>query len=385
MIDSQVTIIISVLLLVAAMVTPMFSPFFRRPWRRKGDVIDKQTTKNKNVSVSVVLISHRSTTSLRDTISLVLSQEWLCKYEVIVVVEQGDTLAENILAPYVESGQVYVTYVPVRSLFMSKDKLAVSIGIKAAHGDYVLLTDSSCVPSSNNWLSMMIGHCSDDCPISIGYCNYVPEEAPAFVRFIRLRTSLPILNKAVKGKAFACCGPNIAFKKALFSSTDGYRGTLQFAHGEYDFLVNRIADENTSTAVIMPDTTIRQKDYTRQLWRKAQLAEFHLRKHLRGYAFIRVSCFVDVIIMYINYIADIVLGALSVATQNWIFLSAAVLSLFINIAIRTFLIARTAKNMAEPLPIWLVPFYELAIPWNSLLTIIRYTFADKREFTTHKI
>ena len=59
-------------------------------------------------------------------------------YEVVVVAVKGDSATEDVLKRYASNPHLYTTFVPGRSLFMSRAKLAFTIGVKAAHNEWIV-------------------------------------------------------------------------------------------------------------------------------------------------------------------------------------------------------------------------------------------------------
>ena len=56
--------------------------------------------------------------------------------------------------------------------FKHGKKLAVTIGIKAARHDHLIMTDADCYPRSDQWLQLMASHLSGKKEIVLGYGGY---------------------------------------------------------------------------------------------------------------------------------------------------------------------------------------------------------------------
>ena len=117
------------------------------------DIADTPTSADSNAEraslslqslpkVSVLVVSNGTPGQMDAHIAAILAQDYPAGFEVIAVAAKGDSATEDVLKRHALSGKVYTTFVPGRSLFMSRSKLAVTIGVKAAHNEWVLVTDS---------------------------------------------------------------------------------------------------------------------------------------------------------------------------------------------------------------------------------------------------
>lgn len=137
---------------------------------------------------------------------------------------------------------IYVTSIPKSSRYVSRKKLAMTLGVKAAKTEWLLLTESTVNPASDTWLQTMAENCTDDNSLVVGYGAF-DDEVSAFKRFERLNSSYYLMREAANGNAYAAMAPNIMIRKSEFMEQDGFRGNLNLIHGEYDFLVNKYSEQ----------------------------------------------------------------------------------------------------------------------------------------------
>jgi biofilm PGA synthesis N-glycosyltransferase PgaC len=75
---------------------------------------------------------------------------------VIVVNDSSTDGTEELLAELsVTYKHLRYTSIPVNEKFLHGKKLALTIGLKAARHDHVVLTDADCYPLSDQWLQIM--------------------------------------------------------------------------------------------------------------------------------------------------------------------------------------------------------------------------------------
>lgn len=385
MIFDTFSITVGALLVLLSLVTPILNPFFRirNDFRNKSKINDNDDNEIKP-KVSVLLLAYDDTQELQNCISAVLNQKYNQDFEIIVIIEKGDIIAENTLSPYLKDKRIYVTFVPSKPLFMSRQKLAISLGVKAAHNEWITIIKSNDIPASENWLSALSRHFKKETSLIIGYANYEQNTKP-YYRFIRLRTLSYLLHTAIHNTAYRSGSSNIAFRKSTFIDGGGYRGNLQLVHGEFDFIINKYAVNDNTGVEISPDSFIREKEPTKKEWNKDNISLYYMNKVLRRTIPHKLLYAVDVFTMYINYIAIITMMIYSATHINYILLSTSIFALILTLTLRTIIAGKAFRQYGENIAWIKVIPYELSIFMNDLIFRFKYLRSDKNDFTTHKI
>lgn len=361
------------------------NPFFRRPRvEEETDEEGESVARSEWPSMSVVIIAHDEAESLNAHLSVILTQQYEGDFDVVVVTEQGDLDTEHVLKQYGAEGRLHTTFIPRHPLFMSRQKLAVSLGVKAARGEWVVLIDADCVPVTDKWLSAMARHCTRSRDVVVGYSNYSEATRPLY-RFLRLRGGCYALRRAQRGGGLFSTGANVAFRRAMFIGGDGYRGNLQWICGEYDFIVNKYAGGDNCGAALSRDAVIRQDTPSRKTWRDRSICFESIRRALEGSASYRWLYGLDLWIMYADYLCCIGVGVWAGVTGEWILLSVASVCLVAAWCVRIWMARKAFRTLGERLPVWKVIFYELSIPFRDMYTRGRFLAADKSDFTSHKL
>lgn len=377
-ISATVCIIIVLLVIVSSLA----NPFLRKIRCTDTDSIivgDSELPK-----VSVLVLAGNNAKALDEHLPLILTQDYSPGYEVIVVGEQGDSSVETVMKQYSQNKHLYTTCIPPNSLFMSKKKLAVTLGVKATHFDWIVMIDSTCRPDSDQWLTAMARHMDKDANLVIGYSNY-EANTPSFYRFDRLRHDCYILRYAQRSTAYRANGTNIAFRRSEFMEANGYRGNLQFVHGEYDFIVNKYARPGSTRVAIEEEARVREDNPTVKTWRERNVAFANIRKFLNHSFSVRCAYNTDMLLEYVNIAVSLVACVLSALTHNWIVLAVSIIGMALTIAVRTISAKNIYRYFGEDISGWKTFFYEMGTIWHTLATKIRYIKSDKREFSTHKL
>ena len=384
MIIDTISIISCIIITVLLVVSVVANPFFRKT----DEADDSDTSNSVNDSdmprLTVLVLANNNAQALDANLSIILTQDYAPGYEVIVVGEKGDLPTEAVVEQYAHRGHLYATYIPHRSLFMSKSKLAVALGVKAAHNEWIVMVNAECRPQSDVWLKTLASRMDSDANLVMGYSNY-DSEARGYYSFARLRTMCYLLRRAVGSVAYRTNGTNIAFRRSEFIAQEGYRGNLQLVNGEYDFIINKYAQPGQTRVVTDEDAWIREDCPTPKQWHDRDICYAHIRKFLSRSAAPRILFNFDMTMMYANYAALVASIVLSAVSQRWILLAVAALYLVLTIVLRSLIARKVYVRFGEDIPAWRTVFYELSIVWRQLLTNIRYSRADQYDFTTHKL
>ena len=384
MIIDTISIISCIIITVLLVVSVVANPFFRKT--DKADDFDTPNSVNDSdmPRITVLVLANNNAQALDANLSIILTQDYAPGYEVIVVGEKGDLPTEAVVEQYAHRGHLYATYIPHRSLFMSKSKLAVALGVKAAHNEWIVMVNAECRPQSDVWLKTLASRMDNDANLVMGYSNY-NSEARGYYRFARLRTMCYMLRRAVGSIAYRTNGTNIAFRRSEFIAQEGYRGNLQLVNGEYDFIINKYAQPGQTRVVTAEDAWIREDSPTSKQWHDRDICYAHIRKFLSRSTAPRTLFNFDMTMMYANYAALVASIALSAVSQRWILLAVAALYLVLTIVLRSLIARKVYVKFGEEIPAWRTVFYELSIVWRHLSTKIRYSRADQYDFTTHKL
>lgn len=381
MIIDTYTLVCCIILVAICIISVFMNPFMRRIHKKQEESVMPE---NEEKPISVLVLANDNAEALDAHLPQLLSQKYAADYEVIVVMKHGDIATECVIKKYSQYQNLKTTFIPNRSLFMSAKKLSVTLGVKAARYEWVVLLDAESSPLSDNWLSSISGNCNDESDMVFGYSNYSSETKSSY-RFERLRTLYYLMHQAVKGCAYRCNGSNLAFRKKMFIDGDGYKGNLQFMNGEYDFIVNKYSTPSRTGVVTSKDAIIIEDMPSKKTWINRNLSYLHLRCAMKHGKWLRFLYNADALLLWANYFFIISGIAVSAVTRNWLLLAVSVVSLFATLWMRVAFANKALRAFDESIPIWKIPFLELLISCHNASYRFRYLRSDKRDFSTHKL
>ena len=130
----------------------------------------ENTTKEKNVRLSVVMVVHNEAELLQQNLPLFLSQSGNTAYEVIVVDETSTDNTEDVLKLLKDAHpRLYTTFLPKPNRRVVRKKLAFSIGVKAAKYEWVMFSRINKEPLAEDVISAIVGALDGASPLTLGY------------------------------------------------------------------------------------------------------------------------------------------------------------------------------------------------------------------------
>lgn len=227
-------------------------------WQRKH-ATQQPIAADELPKVSVIICARNEKENLLDYLHSLLNQEYPC-YEVIVVNDGSEDGTQELLEQYaLQCNNLYVTFVPREARVISSKKLALTIGIKAAHYNHLLLTDADCRPESRYWIrEMMRGFVEggEKTEIVLGYGAYFEKKTilSSLINYDTLFIGLQYLGMAAARHPYMGVGRNLAYKKDTFFQHEGFRGLLNERSGDDDLFVNKVANRHNTAIVCSRDS-----------------------------------------------------------------------------------------------------------------------------------
>ena len=381
MIIDTCTLICCIILVATCFISVFMNPFIRSIRKKQeGEVVSE----NNDKPISILVLANDNAEALDAHLPKLLSQNYATDYEVIVVMKLGDDATECVVKKYSQFKNLRMTFVPNRSLFVSAKKLAVTLGVKAAKYEWIVLLDAESTPLSDCWLSTISRNCNDENNMVLAYSNYSVETKASY-RFERIRTAYYLMHQAIEGYAYRCNGTNLAFRKKMFIDGDGYKGNLQFINGEYDFIVNKYSMPLQTSVETSKEAIIREDVPTKRTWINKHLAYLHLRRAMNHGKWMRFLYSTDNLFLWVNYLVIVLGVAFSAVVQNWILLAVSCVSLTITLWLRIAIAGRALRTFDEYITKWKIPFFELLISLRDVSYFLRSLKSDERDFSTHKL
>jgi len=223
----------------------------------------------KPQAVSVVICAKNEYHNLKENLPLILEQDYP-DFEVIVVNDVSDDDTYFLLKILSEKyPHLKIVNFADNVNFFTGKKFPLTIGIKSAKNDLVLLTDADCKPQSMKWIEQMQLQFHSGIEIVLGYGKYKEEEGliNKIIRFDTLHIAVQYLSMALSGMPYMGVGRNLAYRKNLFYRQNGFINHYKVKSGDDDLFVNAAATKlNTKIMISSESHTLSESKKTFSTW-----------------------------------------------------------------------------------------------------------------------
>ncbi len=242
--------------------------------------------------VSIVIATRNEADNLYHNLPLLLTQDYP-NFEVILVNHQSIDESSFLISAYMREFPNLRTIDIERSAHLKTGKkFPLTLGIKAAKYEHLLLTDADCKPASDQWLKSMILGFNPQKEIVIGYGPYLHAKG-LLNRWIRFETAWIAANYfsfALAKIPYMGVGRNMAYKKETFNRVGGFKKHYSLPSGDDDLFIQATAKNNNTDIVINPNSFMYSKakntwsDYIRQKSRHLSATMYYkvIKKWLLG-------------------------------------------------------------------------------------------------------
>ena len=306
--------------------------------------------------LSVILCARNEADNLRKVLPAILEQDYP-QFEVIVINDASTDETEDVLGFMEEKyPHLYHSFTPDSARYISHKKLALTLGIKASKYDWLVFTETNCIPASKDWLKLMARNFTSQTQVVLGYSGHDRTKG-----WLHKRVAF-----ALAGKPYMGIGRNLAYRKELFFKQKGFSSYLNLQRGEDDLFINQIANSSNTRVETDFNATMRiQPVYRYKDWKEEKVsymatARFYhgAQRYLLGFETLSRLLF------YATCIAGIVFGILDF---HWLVAGIALLLWLIRYTVQAIVINQTAKEMGGNRKYYFsLPVFDILQPLQSL-------------------
>ena len=258
-------IIIYVLLGVAFVLTVIIALCKWCKARRLAHFVDDEQereylTDDQLPKASVVVYAHNDAEWLESFLPTLLHQDYP-DYEVIVVDDASTDNSRNLLSAMLTQFQhLHLTLTPDRTRGLSRKKLSLMLGIKAAQGDVVVTTNANCCVTSDQWLRLMLRNFVPGTDVVIGYSHYRYKSDRNAGHCYRVFDTVTVgeqyLTSAIAGKPYRGVSDNLAYRREAFFRNNGFSKNLDLRWGDDDVFLCEIAHGGNTRVELAPEAQV---------------------------------------------------------------------------------------------------------------------------------
>ncbi len=271
----------------------------------------KTETPISQFPVSIIVCAFNEEANLKKNLPLLLQQNYLKNgkpyFEVLVVNDNSEDETFYLLNQMQEQyAHLHVVNLTQEAKLIPGKKFPLSMGIKSARFEQLLLTDADCIPASEHWLTHMAASFSPAKKIVLGYSPYMKRIGwlNKKIQFETAHTAIQYLSYALAKNPYMGVGRNLAYVRELFNTNKGFSSHHQIVSGDDDLFINQIANSTNTTICIHPEAfTFSDAKKTEEEWHYQKKRHLSTGKYYKGkhkfllglYAFSHFACWMSLI------------------------------------------------------------------------------------------
>lgn len=261
--------------------------------------------------LTVIIAAHNQAPALRRHLPEILAQEYE-RFEVIVVDMRSTDETKDILERLeLQHAHLRHTFVPASARDISIERLALTLGFRAATTEWVVITRPDCQPASPLWLqrigeAIVQPQLSLQSPllkkpdIVLGYARYDESRdtwLDTKIGFYRLCVTIATIQHVLSGhaavRADAC---NLAYRRSLFFEHGGFADDQDLKAGAEELLVNHNATASNTALLLSPaGMVIQDRIHDERSWKQMRVFYAETRCHQRNTALYRLHQFLRIV------------------------------------------------------------------------------------------
>ncbi|MDR0790181.1 MAG: glycosyltransferase [Bacteroidales bacterium] len=211
-------------------------------------------------SVSIVIVTKDEQENLKQRLPIILEQQYP-NFEVVVVNNASSDETEfmlKVLEKIYAHLKVVNLYTETPNKFQGK-KYPLSLGIKSAKNDYILLTNANCVPNSYFWVLNMVKGLAPKKNIVLG-CNLYERKKTLlniFIQYDSLNQAINYEGMALLGNPYKATGDNLIISRKGFFDSGGFISLYNISSGDMELFVNHVAKRKNTSVVLNEEAYVK--------------------------------------------------------------------------------------------------------------------------------
>lgn len=258
--------------LVAMLAALWLLTFYRARIAAVGAAIRRQTAVPFNPSpkpdpqpVSVIVVAGDHAEALETLLGKIFEQEFPSPMEVIVVNNgKSDEIKDAVTRmKHLDSrANLFMTFTPPGLRNVSHRKLAMTLGVKAAHYPVVVVVNEESRLYSTQWLLRMVEPFSNhETQVVIGSAlpatKFDSGHGKRYRSFTHGHDAAIWLSAALRGKPWRGHRANMAFRTDRFFEVGGFEGSLNLREGDDDIFISKMVTPGNSVTVCAAQAAVR--------------------------------------------------------------------------------------------------------------------------------
>lgn len=278
----------------------------------------KKATAIQQVPVSVVMVVKDAASVLLKTLPRLLNQQY-DDFEIVMVNDNSQDETKLLILEYQQQYKnIKLVDLETAVTTIRGKKFALSMGIRCASHEHIIITDPECSPTSTHWIEKMAQNFVGQKKIVLGYSTYEKRNTPfnRLLHFDTLFNAMEYFSLARIHSTYRGDNKNLAFASSLFDAQRGFAAHNHISYGDEDIFISRAANKSNTAIEFSPDAvTVLQRGTNHRYWRDHKEGLYFTRKYntfknrllLNGFGVVNILFYVTLALAVIFTYSDIVL------------------------------------------------------------------------------
>lgn len=274
--------VLGVLFIVTLLLVTLYRSRLMQPVKCRTKRETEHAPADDAEPVSVVVYARDNHARLELLLDDLLDQDYPAGFEVIVVNDSGGYECSDVVTrKSLSHSNLRMTFIPDNAHNLSRRKLAVTLGLKAARNRFVLLLNAECRLPSRRWLA---GMAHNRKPVTLGHAVIADDDGtplPFMMRLDEAATAIKWISAAGRLHPYRGNGYNMGYDSDIFFRHNGFAGTLNLQAGDDDLFINKITDRDNTAVALSGDTIVTvTTSRPRELYRRLKVSHLFTGRRL---------------------------------------------------------------------------------------------------------
>ncbi len=350
---------------------------------RLGNMVKKAPPSKSEVPpVSIIMAVHDQEDLLRQKLPILLGQNYPNDFEIIVVdINSSDESISLLETMEEEYTNLRHTATPATARDISLQRLALTLGIKAADNEWIVILSPDSNPSGEEWLAHLCSACTPEKDVVQAFVRF--EETHGwntrkwqFMKLWQQMLWIPYNENRFPYRSDGIC---LCYRRSKFLQHQGFASHANLIAGAEELMVNHNVERGRFTTSLNPQSfVIEEFPYSDQRWQQDQFFYMETRRHMK-HAWLYRLWYAFVVMLQLIF--NIVFIPFAIwHYPNYFVMGGFAILWLIHLITRDYCFNHTAKalgiktyHLTLPLMVNLVPFWDI-MAW------LRWRFSRKQTF-----
>lgn len=206
--------------------------------------------------VSVIIAARNEADNIYENLPFILDQDYP-EFEVIVINHQSVDESSHLLNAYQRQyPNLHIIEIARNQHLRPGKKLSITLGVKGAKYDHLVLTDADCKPASRNWLRSIASRYTAGTELVLGYGPYTKKKGflNRVIRFDTAWIAMSYFSMALAKLPYMGVGRNLAYTRFLFYEVHGFKSHYSLPSGDDDLFIQEAAKKRNFRIDIDPES-----------------------------------------------------------------------------------------------------------------------------------